>query len=153
PYDRPGPTPAFAPSENSATCASTIIGGRVLTQIKKIKSLGVFDNYAAPPELKAFERFNVIYGENGSGKTTLSRLLACLEAGEHKDYPSLEFNVYTQSGSLTHGQKYVRSVRVFNSDFVEANIGRFDGPLRHILILGEENKAVAAEIKGEIATR
>lgn len=125
----------------------------MLTQIKKIKSLGVFDNYAAPPELKSFERFNVIYGENGSGKTTLSRLLACLQAGEHKDYPSLEFNVDTQSGALTHGQKYVRNVRVFNSDFVEANIGRFDGPLRHILILGEENKAVAAEIKAETATR
>lgn len=125
----------------------------MLTQIKKIKSLGVFDNYAAPPELKAFERFNVIYGENGSGKTTLSRLLACLQAGEHKDYPSLEFSVDTQSGSLTHGQKYVRNVRVFNSDFVEANIGRFEGPLRHILILGEENKAVADEIKAEIATR
>jgi hypothetical protein len=42
---------------------------------------------------------------------------------------------------------------VFNSDFVEANIGRFDGPLRHILILGEENEAVAVEIKAEIATR
>jgi wobble nucleotide-excising tRNase len=125
----------------------------VLTQIKKIKSLGVFDNYAAPPELKAFERFNVVYGENGSGKTTLSRLLACLQAGEHKDYPNLEFTVDTQSGSLTHGQKYVRNIRVFNSDFVEANIGRFDGPLRHILILGEENKAVAEEIEAEIATR
>ena len=125
----------------------------MLTQIKKIKSLGVFDNYAAPPELKAFERFNVIYGENGSGKTTLSRLLACLQTGEHKDYPSLEFSVDTQSGPLSHGQKYVRNVRVFNSDFVDANIGRFDGPLRHILILGEENKAVAAEIKAEIATR
>ena len=125
----------------------------MLTQIKKIKCLGVFDNYAAPPELKAFERFNVMYGENGSGKTTLSRLLACLQAGEHKDYPNLEFNVDTQSGSLTQGQKYVRNVRVFNSDFVEANIGRFDGPLRHILILGEENKAVAAGIKAEIATR
>lgn len=125
----------------------------MITQIKKIKSLGVFDNYAAPPELRAFERFNVIYGENGSGKTTLSRLLACLQAGEHKDYPSLEFNVDTQSGPLSHGQKYVRNVRVFNSDFVDANIGRFDGPLRHILILGEENRAVAAEIKAEIATR
>lgn len=125
----------------------------MLTQIKKIKSLGVFDNYAAAPELKAFERFNVIYGENGSGKTTLSRLLACLQAGEHKDYPSLEFSVDTQSGPLTHGQSYVRNVRVFNSDFVDANIGRFDGPLRHILILGEENKAVAEEIKTEIATR
>lgn len=125
----------------------------MLTQIKKIKSLGVFDNYAAPPELKAFERFNVIYGENGSGKTTLSRLLACLQAGEHKDYPSLEFSVDTQSGPLSHGQKYVRNIRVFNCDFVDANIGRFDGPLRHILILGEENKAIAAEIKAEIATR
>ena len=125
----------------------------MLTHIKKIKSFGVFDNYAAPPELKAFERFNVIYGENGSGKTTLSRLLACLQAGEHKDYPNLEFNVDTQFGPLTHGQKYMRTVRVFNSDFVEVNIGRFDGPLRHILILGEENKAIAAEIKVEIATR
>ncbi|WP_332660860.1 AAA family ATPase [Brevundimonas sp.] len=125
----------------------------MLTQIKKIKSLGVFDNYAAPPELKAFERFNVVYGENGSGKTTLSRLLACLQSGEHEDYPHLEFNVDTQAGPLSHGQKYVRNVRVFNSDFVEANIGRFDGPLRHILILGEENKAVAEEIRAEIATR
>lgn len=125
----------------------------MLTHIKKIKNLGVFDNYAAPPELKAFERFNVIYGENGSGKTTLSRLLTCLQAGEHKDYPSLEFNIDTKSGPLRQGQKYVRNVRVFNSDFIEANIGRFDGPLRHILILGEENRAVAAEIKAEIATR
>ena len=125
----------------------------MLTQIKKIKSLGVFDNYSATPELQSFDRFNLIYGENGSGKTTLSRLLGCLQAGEHRDYPTLEFNVETQSGPLTHGQKYVRSVRVFNSDFVEANIGRIDGPLRHILILGEENKAVAEEIKAEIATR
>lgn len=125
----------------------------MLTKIRKIKGLGVFDNYAATPELKAFERFNVIYGENGSGKTTLSRLLASLQAGEHHDYPGLEFIVDTQSGSLTHGQKYMRNVRVFNSDFVEANIGRFDSPLRHILILGEENKAVAAEIKVEIGTR
>ena len=125
----------------------------MLTQIKRIKSLGVFDNYAVPPELKTFDRFNVIYGENGSGKTTLSRLLACLQFGEHRDYPDLEFAVDTQSGPLTHGQKYLRNVRVFNSDFVDGNIGRFEGPLRHILILGEENRAVADEIEAEIATR
>jgi wobble nucleotide-excising tRNase len=125
----------------------------VLTQFKKIKALGVFDGYTPPAELKAFDRFNVVYGENGSGKTTLSRLMSCLQDGEHTDYPGLEFTVETQSGTLTQGQKYVRSVRVFNSDFVDANIGRFDGPLRHILILGEENKAIADEIKAEIATR
>lgn len=54
---------------------------------------------------------------------------------------------------MTQGTKYSRGVRVFNSDFVEANIGRFDGPLKHILIVGEENKAIAAELKAEIATR
>jgi wobble nucleotide-excising tRNase len=125
----------------------------VLLQIKKLKNLGVFDNYAAPQDLKSFERFNIVYGENGSGKTTLSRLLACLQAGEHKDYQTFEFSIETQSGPLTQGQKYVRNIRVFNGDFVDVNIGRFDGPLRHILILGEGNKAVAEEIKAEINTR
>ncbi|MHB8283504.1 MAG: hypothetical protein ACYDD1_02400 [Caulobacteraceae bacterium] len=32
-------------------------------------------------------------------------------------------------------------------------IGRFEGPLRHILIVGEESKVVAEELKCEIATR
>ncbi len=125
----------------------------MLTQIKKIKSFGVFDNYMAAAELPAFGRFNVVYGENGSGKTTFSRLLASLEAGTHPDHPDLEYAIDSQSGALTHGNKYLRGVRVFNSDYVEANIGRFDGPLRHILIIGEENKAIAEELKAEIATR
>lgn len=145
--------PGRSHSSAATTCAGMEIGGKLLTNFKKIKGLGVFDNYAEPPDLKAFERFNVVYGENGSGKTTFSRLFACLQSGEHKDYPHLEFDVDTQSGPLKHGQKYVRNVRVFNSDFVEANIGRFEGPLRHILILGQENKVVAEEIKAEIATR
>lgn len=125
----------------------------MLNQVKKIKNLGVFDNYAAPAEIPAFSRFNVVYGENGSGKTTFSRLLACLEAGEHPDYPNLEYAIESQSGTFTHGTRYARKVRVFNSDYVDANIGRLDGPLRHILILGEENKALANELKSEIETR
>lgn len=125
----------------------------MLTQIKKIKNLGVFDNYTTAAGLPTFGRFNVVYGENGSGKTTFSRLLATLEAGTHPDYPDLEYAIDSQSGALTHGKKYSRRVRVFNSDYVEANIGRFDGPLRHILIVGEENKAVAEDLKTEIATR
>lgn len=125
----------------------------MLTKIKKIKNFGVFDNYTTATDLPTFGRFNVVYGENGSGKTTFSRLLATLEAGTHPDYPDLEYAIDSQSGALTHGKKYSRGVRVFNSDYVEANIGRFDGPLRHILIVGEENKAVAEELKMEIATR
>lgn len=65
----------------------------MLTQIKKLRSFGVFDNYAAAADFPAFGRYNIVYGENGSGKTTLSRLLACLEAGEHPDHPELEFTV------------------------------------------------------------
>lgn len=125
----------------------------MLTQIKKLKGFGVFGDYAAAAELKPFKRFNVIYGENGSGKTTLSRLLGCLEVGEHPDHPDLEFTIDSQSGPLQCGVPYARKVRVFNSDYVEANIGRLDGPLRHILILGEKNKATADELAAEIRWR
>lgn len=125
----------------------------MLTQIKKIKGLGVFDNYAAVADVPSFGRYNVIYGENGAGKTTLSRLLGCLEAGQHADHPDLDYTIETPSGALVRGTSYGHRVRVFNSDFVEANIGRLDGPLRHILILGEENKEIAAELEVEIATR
>ncbi|WP_368649866.1 AAA family ATPase [Brucella intermedia] len=125
----------------------------MLTQIEKIKNIGVFDNYIATADSVGFDRFNVIFGENGSGKTTLSRLLGSLQLGGHSDFPTLEFTVETQQGTLTQGRKYARNVRVFNSDFVESNLGRFEAPFRHILILGEENRAVAEEIRSEIATR
>ncbi|RKQ70615.1 AAA family ATPase [Oceanibaculum indicum] len=125
----------------------------MLTKIKKIKDLGVFGDYQAAADLANFGRYNIVYGENGSGKTTLSRLFGCLEAGEHSEYPNLQFTIESLSGPLTKGQKYGRRVRVFNSDFVEASIGRFDGPLQHILILGEENKAISEELKAEIAIR
>lgn len=125
----------------------------MLTQIKKIKGLGVFGDYTAPAELKPFKRFNVVYGENGSGKTTLSRLLGCLEVGDHPDHPELEFTIDSQSGPLQRSVPYARKVRVFNSDYVEANIGRIDGPLRHILILGEKNKVIADELAAEIRWR
>lgn len=125
----------------------------MLTQIKKIKNFGVFDNYAASKDLSVFGRYNIVYGENGSGKTTLSRLIACLEDGAHTDHPNLEYLIESASGNFNQGSKYPRRVRVFNSDYIEANIGRLDGPLRHILILGEENKAIAEELKVEIVTR
>jgi len=125
----------------------------MLTQIRRIKGLGVFDDYKSAADQSPFGRYNVVYGENGAGKTTISRLLGCLEAGEHPDHPDLEFTIDTQSGQLTRGAGYGRRVRVFNSDFVEANIGRLDGPLQHILILGEENKEIAAELKADMVTR
>lgn len=148
-----GPDERPASSSHLSCAILRLTGeGSVITHIRKISGLGVFDNYAAAAELSAFGRYNIVYGENGSGKTTLSRLFACLEAGGHPDHPNLEYAVESQLGSLSQGIKYARRIRVFNSDYIEANIGRFDGPLRHILILGEENKALAADLQAEVAT-
>ena len=74
----------------------------MLTHIKKIKSLGVFDNYAAPPELKAFDRFNIVYGENGSGKTTFSRFLACLPHAK-AGHQGSRLGVRSKTGPLRQG--------------------------------------------------
>jgi wobble nucleotide-excising tRNase len=124
----------------------------MLTAIKTIKNLGVFDNYSQAPGLKAFSRYNVIYGENGAGKTTLSRLFCVLNDGAHTEYPLLEFAVDGESGAVAKGQKYGRKLRVFNADYVEANIGTFDSPIRPILIIGVDNKELAEEVRKEQAT-
>jgi len=124
----------------------------MLTAIKTIKNLGVFGNYSQTPGLKAFSRYNVIYGENGAGKTTLSRLFSALNEGAHTEYPLLEFAVDGESGAVAKGQKYGRKLRVFNADYVDANIGKFDSPIRPILIIGIENKELAEEVRKEQAT-
>jgi len=124
----------------------------MLTAINTIKNLGVFDNYSQAPGLKAFSRYNVIYGENGAGKTTLSRLFCVLNDGAHTEYPLLEFSVDGDSGAVTKGQKYGRKLRVFNADYVEANIGKFDSPIRPILIVGIDNKELAEEVHKEQST-
>ncbi|GAJ96248.1 AAA family ATPase [Rhizobium rhizogenes] len=123
----------------------------MLKSLKKIENLGVFSKYSAANDLPEFQRFNVIYGDNGSGKTTLSRLLATLPIGSHPEYPDLKYSVTTQSGAVTHGQSYPRKVRVFNADYVEANVGQCEGHIPHILIVGEGNKALAQEVADEQA--
>ncbi|MEH3102189.1 AAA family ATPase [Sphingomonas adhaesiva] len=123
----------------------------MLQTVKKIAKLGVFDSFVAANDLPEFARYNCIYGQNGSGKTTLTRLLAALGDGQHPDYPDLTYEITSASGKVGHGTSYGRKVRVFNADFIEANIGQFEGPLRHILIVGEENKALAEEAKAEQA--
>lgn len=123
----------------------------MLSSIKKIDGLGVFTNYSAAKDLADFERFNVIFGENGSGKTTLSRMFAALETGAHADHPELLYSVRCPSGVITPGIAYPRKVRTFNADFIEANVGGCEGHIPHVLIVGEENKALAAELALEQA--
>lgn len=121
----------------------------MLTAIRKIEGLGVFSSYTAAADLTVFGQYNVIYGENGSGKTTLSRLFGVLDTGRHDEHPGLNFTIATATGQVTPAQKFSRAVRVFNADYIEANIGQFDGPLRPILIVGKENRALVDEVDRE----
>ncbi len=123
----------------------------VLSSIKKIKGLGVFGDFTAPADLPKMKRVNVIYGDNGSGKTTLSNLFTALVEGSHPEHADLDYLVATDAGDLFSGQKCSRGIRVFNSDYVQANIGRFDGPIRPILIVGQENKELAEEIRQDLS--
>lgn len=119
----------------------------MIKNFSKIQNLGVFSNYSGSNDLDKFERFNLFYGLNGSGKTTLSRLFSGLNVGELEEYSDLKYKFDSDSGVFQNGQKFLRNIRVFNSDYVEANIGKIDGQLNPIFIIGEENKTLVSQIK------
>ncbi|MBK0327752.1 AAA family ATPase [Rhodobacteraceae bacterium F11138] len=123
----------------------------MLTTIESVDALGVFDKYRKDASLGPFERFNVLYGMNGSGKTTLSRLFLSLNAGENESYPELKYTVSSSDGQFKQGQNFPRKVRVFNSDYVESNIGEIEGQLNPIFIVGEENKTLVSQIEADEA--
>ncbi|MGV1834679.1 AAA family ATPase [Rhizobium rhizogenes] len=123
----------------------------MLTRIERLKGMGVFSDFKWNTSLPAFKRYNVVYGNNGSGKTTLSRLLGIISDGHHPDHPTLEYKVSSETEECLSGTSANKSIRVFNSDYINLNIGLLEGNLRPILVVGEENKALAAELALQIA--
>lgn len=125
----------------------------MIIKIKKIRNLGLFEAYDHVAALPGFKRFNLVYGWNGTGKTTLSNLFSALESGSISNYPSLEYELETESGSYGQGQPFDRKVRVFNREYVEKNVQILNGRANTIIILGEENKGAAEEIKRDEDSR
>lgn len=113
----------------------------------RIENLGVFANYKKPANMVQFERFNLIYGLNGSGKTTLSRFFADLNTGEAAGFEKLKYKISTDEKTFTQGQPYARKIRVFNSEYVDANIGTLEGTLNPIFVIGEENKTLVGIVE------
>lgn len=122
----------------------------MIKKIKKIKKLGIFQNYICDSSFPECKKYNLFYGWNGSGKTTLSKLFDSFNFGKNEEYPSLEYECEceTESGRSTFakGIEYGTKIRVFNKKYIEENIGIEKGKAKSIFILGAENKKLAEQI-------
>lgn len=119
----------------------------MIRHFDKIENLGVFAKYAKPAGMVPFAKFNLIYGLNGSGKTTLSRFFHDLNTGAAVGFDELKYKISTEEGAFTQGKPYTRNIRVFNSEYIEANIGELEGTLNPIFVIGEENKTLVGIVE------
>lgn len=127
----------------------------IVSKIARLCHPGVLRDFTWPGELPTFGRYNLIYGWNGSGKTTISNLFRALEL---KQQPEGEAKLETPSTTIT-GTNFPQTmlpVRVFNRDFVSANVFPVGGgDVPPILVLGEESAEKQAQVqkwKGERTT-
>ena len=121
----------------------------MLKSIEKIKGLGVYQSYSKPAGTQDFGIKNLIYGWNYSGKTTLSRLFAQLETkSANPDLSGCEFTFGTSDDSINEKNfnQCNLLVRVFNSDFVRANLHFDGGSFNPILLLGKESEEAQRKI-------
>ena len=112
----------------------------LVNRIAKLKHPGVLHDFTWPQNLPSFGRYNLIYGWNGSGKTTISRLFHALGTRTVPANCEVELSIHGQG---VHGSAFPQStlpVRVFNRDFVSANVTQTPGgEVPPILVLGEDN--------------
>lgn len=125
----------------------------MITKFKTIKNLAVFQNFDWDSSMRdegnnviTFNQLNIFYGRNYSGKTTLSRIIRALELGQISDkYENPEFTVSfkeTGDSSNLNLNGHNKKIRVFNEDFVRANlrfINNSDESIIPFAILGGNN--------------
>lgn len=124
-----------------------------MKNIRALKGAAVLaDRTGASPSLD-LKKFNLIYGFNGSGKSTLSRILASLEHGKQQaglpEACSFEIELadglrYSSQANLTGLEE---RVRVFNKDFIAANLRWETGQASPVFYMGVDQTDSAAKIK------
>ena len=118
----------------------------MIRRISRIRDFQAFSNWRANSETATLGRVNLIYGQNGSGKSTLASLLAKAARGE-ADAHGIELLVDADGGGgqtrpVTDAlDPFWKKVRVFNGEFVKANL-RFDheggSEAEALVVLGKE---------------
>ena len=119
-----------------------------LKKIIRIQNFGIYENFSWQAELQDFSLFNVLYGWNYSGKTTLSRIFRCFEIGEiHRDYAGCNFDFEDYDGNRYQQSSFPNTlpIRVFNSDFISANL-KWDEGIEPILLLGQQNISLQEDL-------
>ena len=119
----------------------------VIDRISKIKHPGTLHDFTWSQDLPDFGRYNLIYGWNGTGKTTISRLFRALETRTVPANCEIEFSI---NGTGVRGPDFQQTtlpVRVFNRDFVLANVFQTGGgDVPPILVLGEDSVEKQAQV-------
>jgi wobble nucleotide-excising tRNase len=112
----------------------------MITKIKKIVGLGIFQDYQPSADLPDFKRYNLFYGWNGSGKSTLAKLFRHLENREVLEHiDQLSYKIDMGGHEIDHKSMPVPStIKVFNSTFIKQHTDFEKGTAASILYIGKE---------------
>lgn len=99
----------------------------MITQIKEIQQFGIYQNFQwnSNPDLKPFNKKNIIYGWNYAGKTTLSRIFSSIEQKAiHPTYQNGKFKIIIDGieFSETTLNHITTNIRVFNAEYIQKNL-------------------------------
>ena len=118
-----------------------------IDRISKLNHPGVLRDFTWPQNLATFGRYNLIYGWNGSGKTTISRLFHALETRITPTNYEAEVSIHGKEVPGSEFSQVTLPIRVFNRDFVVANVTQIPGDeVPPILVLGEESVEKQAQV-------
>jgi wobble nucleotide-excising tRNase len=124
----------------------------IVSNLHSMEAMGILANRNSRSQSLQFRRYNLIYGFNGSGKSTISRLFSSLEAGQlHPRLPedgSFELSLHdgTRLGCPSNPIGLRHQLKVFNSDFVEANLQWAAGQANPVFFIGANQADAAAEL-------
>jgi wobble nucleotide-excising tRNase len=120
----------------------------MINNLTYAKGLGIFRDYAPTVGLKPFNRFNLFYGCNGSGKSTIAALLRDIELKRQSLlFPDSQWKIASSNGDIDNNnvEANALNIRVFNKDFVIANVFTPDG-VKGIVYISEKSGSEKAQL-------